>query len=146
LTKSKWCSSPTDRLRGDSMDIIQIVGIALATTVILSVIKGQVPQISFLISLFVGTAIFLMLLTKVSAVVLVLEKLAIQAQVNLIFLETILKIIGIAYIAEFGAQVVRDAGEGAIAGKVELAGKVLIMVLAIPIISVIMESIIHLLP
>ncbi len=62
------------------------------------------------------------------------------------FLETILKIIGIAYIAEFGAQVTRDAGQDSIASKIELAGKVLIMVMAIPIITVMIETIIQILP
>jgi len=65
---------------------------------------------------------------------------------NLVFLETILKIIGIAYIAEFGAQMTRDAGQGAIASKIELAGKVLILVMAVPIIQIIIETVIDLLP
>ncbi|MGQ0512778.1 SpoIIIAC/SpoIIIAD family protein, partial [Bacillus sp. D-CC] len=47
---------------------------------------------------------------------------------------TLLTIIGIAYIAEFGAQITKDAGQGAIASKIELAGKILILVMAIPII------------
>ncbi|HBI03894.1 MAG TPA: stage III sporulation protein AD, partial [Paenibacillaceae bacterium] len=71
---------------------------------------------------------------------------AAQANLNMIYLDTILKIIGIAYIAEFGAQVTRDAGQGAIASKIELAGKVLIMVMAIPILSLIVETIVRLLP
>ncbi|NLC37881.1 MAG: stage III sporulation protein AD, partial [Clostridia bacterium] len=51
-----------------------------------------------------------------------------------------------AYIAEFGAQVCRDAGETAIASRVEFAAKVLIIVLAIPIVVAILETIIRLLP
>jgi stage III sporulation protein AD len=58
----------------------------------------------------------------------------------------VLKIIGIAYIAEFGAQIVRDAGQESIASKIELAGKVLILVLAIPIISIIIETVMKLMP
>ena len=61
-------------------------------------------------------------------------------------LETVLKIIGIAYIAEFGAQVTRDAGQGSIAAKIELAGKVLILIMAIPIINVIIETIVKFFP
>ncbi|MNJ03061.1 Stage III sporulation protein AC/AD protein family protein [compost metagenome] len=63
-----------------------------------------------------------------------------------IYLKTVLKIIGIAYIAEFGAQIVRDAGQESIASKIELAGKVLILVLAIPIISIIIETVMKLMP
>lgn len=75
-----------------------------------------------------------------------LEKLALNANVNMMYVETILKIIGIAYIAEFGAQITKDAGQGAIASKIEMTGKILIMVMAIPILTVIIETVIGLLP
>jgi stage III sporulation protein AD len=74
------------------------------------------------------------------------ERLSINAHVNMIYVETILKIIGIAYIAEFGAQITKDAGQGAIASKIELGGKVLILSMAIPILTVIIETIISMLP
>ena len=75
-----------------------------------------------------------------------LEDLAQKSSINMVFLKTILKIIGVAYIAEFGAQIVRDAGQDSIASKIELSGKVLIMVMAIPIITVIIETVVKLLP
>ncbi len=75
-----------------------------------------------------------------------IEKIAINAKVNLIYVETILKIIGIAYIAEFAAQITKDAGQGAIASKIELAGKILILAMAIPILTVMIETIIKLIP
>jgi stage III sporulation protein AD len=110
------------------------------------VIKEQKPVFAFLLATFVGIVIFISLVGKIGEVIGVLENLAHQARVNNLFLETILKIIGIAYIAEFGAQVTRDAGQGAIASKIELAGKILIMVMAIPIITVIIETIMQILP
>ena len=128
------------------MEIIEIVGLGLIATVISLIIKDQKPQFAFLIILLTGIAILLFLVGKISSVILVLEKLAMQANINMVYLETILKIIGIAYIAEFGAQITKDAGQAAIASKIELAGKILILVMAIPIIGVIIETIIQLLP
>ena len=128
------------------MEIIQVVGLGLVTTFLILVIKEQKPVFAFLLATFVGIIIFISLVGKISEVIGVLENLAHQARVNNLFLETILKIIGIAYIAEFGAQVTRDAGQGAIATKIELAGKILIMVMAIPIITVIIETIMQILP
>ncbi|TCS84026.1 stage III sporulation protein AD [Tepidibacillus fermentans] len=128
------------------MEIVQIVGVGLIATILAVLIKDQKPQFSFLIALFTGIAIFLFLIGKISLVIQVLERLAVQSNINMVYLETILKIIGIAYIAEFGAQMVKDAGQAAIASKIELAGKILIIVMAVPIISVIIETIIHLLP
>lgn len=75
-----------------------------------------------------------------------LEVIAVNAKVNIVYVETILKIIGIAYIAEFAAQITKDAGQGAIASKIELAGKILILAMAIPILSVLIETIIKLIP
>ncbi len=126
---------------------MQIVGLALVATVVLVLVKQvQSSHLAILISVVVGTGIFLAMLPKIAMVVGVLEELANRAGVNRIYLTTLLRIIGIAYIGEFGAQVCRDAGENAIAGRVEFAAKVTIMVLAIPIIAAIMESIIRLLP
>ncbi|TCW41193.1 stage III sporulation protein AD [Laceyella sacchari] len=128
------------------MEIIQVVGLGLIATFLILIIKEQKPIFAFLLAAFVGVIIFISIAGKIAEVLGVLQSLAHQARVNDLFLETILKIIGIAYIAEFGAQVTRDAGQEAIASKIELAGKVLIMVMAIPIITVIIETVIRILP
>jgi stage III sporulation protein AD len=128
------------------MEIIQIVGLGLAATILIVVLKGQSPQIAFLLALLVGVFIFIFLLDKISLVIGLLERLSVQAGVEMIFLQTILKIIGIAYIAEFAAQLAKDSGEGAIASKIELAGKVLILVLALPIVQRVVETVLNLLP
>jgi stage III sporulation protein AD len=95
--------------------------------------------------LVVSILLFLFVLQKVGTVIGFLENLANQADVSNMFLQTILKIIGVAYVAEFGAQICRDAGQGAIAQKVEMVGKLLILVLAVPILQVIVDTILHLL-
>ncbi|BAH43302.1 MULTISPECIES: stage III sporulation protein AD [Brevibacillus] len=128
------------------MEIVQIVGLGLVATILALVIKEQKPMFAFLLAIASGVIIFYFLVGKIAEVIRILERLAVQADLNLVFLETILKIIGIAYIAEFGAQMTRDAGQGAIASKIELAGKVLILVMAVPIIQIIIETVIDLLP
>lgn len=122
------------------------MGLSLFATVLVLIIKEQKPMFAFLIVAFTGITIFLFLIGKISTVIQVLEDLATKASIDMIFLKTILKIVGIAYIAEFGAQIVRDAGQESIASKIELSGKVLIMVMAIPIVSVIIETVVKLLP
>jgi stage III sporulation protein AD len=128
------------------VEIIQIVGLGLIATVLILVIKEQKPIFAFLLATFTGIIIFLFLINQVRIVIQTLELLAEKSNVNMIFLKTILKIIGIAYIAEFGAQIVRDAGQESIASKIELAGKMLILVMAVPIISVIIDTVLKLLP
>lgn len=57
-----------------------------------------------------------------------------------------LKILGVAYLAEFASVICRDAGEQAVAQKVEFAAKVIIAVLALPILVAILESIMDIMP
>ncbi|MBE3553436.1 MAG: stage III sporulation protein AD [Thermicanus sp.] len=128
------------------MEIMQIVGLGIVATVLSLVVKEKRPDFAFLISTVAGIAIFMYILGPIGKVISLLQRLAFDAHVNLIFLETVLKIIGIAYIAEFGAQITRDAGEGSIAAKIELGGKILILILAIPIIQSVIETILRLLP
>ena len=123
------------------MDIVQIVAFGLIGTILVALLKQQRPELALQLSIILGVVIFGVIIGKIAAVVDLLKELANKANLNVMYLGTIFKIIGIAYIAEFGAQVCRDAGEGAIAAKLEFAGKVLIMVLAIPIIIMIVETI-----
>ena len=101
---------------------------------------------AFLLAAFTGLFIFLYVIGKIETVITVLEELADRSGIPSVYLKTMLKIIGIAYIAEFGSQIVRDAGQESIASKIEFAGKVLILVMAVPIISVIVETVLGLLP
>ncbi|MEN1987415.1 stage III sporulation protein AD [Paenibacillus hubeiensis] len=128
------------------MEIIQVVGLALIATVLILVIKEQKPMFAFLIAAATGIIIFMLLIGKIGSVIDVLKRLAENSGMESVYLKTVLKIIGIAYIAEFGAQIVRDAGQESIASKIELAGKVLILVLAIPIIGIIIETVMKLMP
>jgi len=128
------------------MDIFKIVGIGLIATVLAVVLKNQKPEISMQVSVVTGLIIFIMIVTKLSSVLEVFKSVAQKIDIDLIYISTIFKIVGIAYVAEFGAQICRDAGEGAIASKIEFAGKVLIMVLATPILLALLNLILKLMP
>ncbi|WP_224768358.1 MULTISPECIES: stage III sporulation protein AD [Bacillaceae] len=128
------------------MEIIQIVGLGLVATFLALIVKEQKPTYAFMLVVFVGCVIFLFLVDQVSQIITMIEKIALNANINMMYVETILKIIGIAYIAEFGAQITKDAGQGAIASKIELGGKILILAMAVPILTVIIETIISFIP
>ncbi|MED1863516.1 stage III sporulation protein AD [Fictibacillus nanhaiensis] len=131
---------------GARLEIIQIVGFGLVAAFLALVLKEQKANFAFLVTLMVGAGIFFFLIDKIGQILAMLQRLAINANVNMVYVETLLKIIGIAYIAEFGAQITRDAGQGAIASKIELGGKILILVMAIPILTVIIETVLTLIP
>ncbi|MFD1707026.1 stage III sporulation protein AD [Siminovitchia sediminis] len=126
--------------------MFQIAGIALIATFLALIIKEQKPTFAFLIILFTGCSIFLFLVDQIHGIILMIETLAASAGINTMYVKTILKIIGIAYIAEFASHISKDAGMGAIAAKVELAGKILILALAVPILTVLIDTIIQMMP
>ncbi|WP_139365615.1 stage III sporulation protein AD [Shouchella patagoniensis] len=128
------------------MEIVQLVGLGLIATFLALVLKEQKPAFAFLLTMFVGSLIFLFLIDEIASIIGLISELAESANIHMVYLQTILKIIGIAYIAEFGSQIAKDAGQGAIASKIELAGKIFILVLAIPIIKAVIEMILALLP
>jgi stage III sporulation protein AD len=128
------------------MEIVQIVGIGLVTTIFVVLLREDRPEIAIQMSIIIGAIIFLMMLDKIAAVINILKELSQRASIDTVFMSTIFKIIGIAYIAEFGAQICRDAGSSATASKIEFAAKIIIMVLSLPILMAVLDLILKILP
>lgn len=128
------------------MEILQLVGLGLVVTVWAVVLRQNKPEWALFLSIMAGVVVFLAMLGPIGGVVDVLRQVGERARVSDIYLGTILKIVGIAYLADFGAQVCRDAGEGAIAGKIEFAAKILVLVLAVPIVVAVLNTLLRLLP
>ena len=128
------------------MEIIQVVGFAIVAAIFIILIRQSRPDIGQLLSIAVGVIIVVYLLGYLKMVINLITEIALEANVSPLFLRTLLRVIGVAYLAEFGAQVCRDAGEGNIAAKIEFAGKIIILIMAIPILVSIMEGIINFIP
>lgn len=128
------------------MDIVAVVFLAITGLVLLIILRQSRPEMALVLSILLGVLIFASAIPKIGMIVNALVSIAERADVGSLHLATLLKIVGVAYITEFGAQICRDAQEGAIASKVELAGKVIIMALSIPIVLVILDTVLQLLP
>lgn len=123
-----------------------MVGLGLVAAVLAVVLRHNRPEMAMFLSIAVGIIIFAALIGKIGSVLDVLRELSSRANLSMIYLGTILKIVGIAYIADFGAQICRDAGEGAVASKIEFAAKILVLVLAVPIVLAVLNSLIRVVP
>ncbi|QTM99795.1 stage III sporulation protein AD [Sediminibacillus dalangtanensis] len=128
------------------MEIFHIVSLGIVASLLYILLKDQQSSMAFLLILITGIVIFLAVIQYIAEIFSLINTLGQKANINGIYIETILKIIGIAYIADFGAHLTRDAGLGAIAAKIELAGKVFILVLAVPILTAVIETILGFLP
>lgn len=128
------------------MEITQIVGLALMVTVFLLILRQEKPVMAVLLSIIFSILVFIMMMDKMGAIVNVMKELTRRAGINYFFMTTILKILGVAYLGEFAAVLCQDAGEQAVAKKVEFAAKIMIAVMALPIMAAILESLLELMP
>lgn len=128
------------------MEIAQIVGLALITTLLLLILRQEKPVMAVVLSIVFSVVIFTLMMGKMAAIVDVMKEMTRKAEINYFFLGTMLKILGVAYLGEFAAAICQDAGEQAVAKKVEFASKIIIAVLALPIMIAILESLMELIP
>lgn len=128
------------------MDIFKIVAFGTVAAILAIMIKRDNISFALMISIVASVIIFLMILPKLSVILEMLNKISLSVGSGSQYVGTIIKIIGIAYAAEFGAQICNDAGESSIASKIELAGKVLIMGISAPIVFTLLEQVVNIMP
>lgn len=128
------------------MDIIKIIGVGLIGLIIIIIMKQYKPDFVIYVSLIVGTIILFMIMDKLNGIIDILKSLSNKASINSEFLVILLKITGIAFLTEFAVSICNDSGETAIANKIDLGGKIIIIAISIPIISALLELIIKILP
>lgn len=128
------------------MDILQIACIGIIAVILAAILKNQRPELALQVSIATGLLIFIVIAIKLTAVIEFIQTFSKKADIDSSYITILLKIVGIAYIAEFAAEVCKDANETSIASKIELAGKVTIVILSVPIISSLLDMVIKLMP
>lgn len=121
------------------MVAVALIGIGAALLALQ--LKEMKPEYSGYLALAAGVLIFAFAISQIHLIVETIHK--IQSYVNLDsgYVGTLIKIIGITYIAEFGADVCRDCGHNAIGGQIELFAKLSILVLSIPILLALLDTV-----
>lgn len=128
------------------MDIIKIIGVGLIALIIIIIVKQYRPEFTMYVSVAAGIIILLLVMDKLSAIIDLLTNLANKTSLNNEFIFLLIKITGIAILTEFASSVCKDSGETAIASKVDMGGKVIIIAMSIPIIATLLETILKVLP
>ena len=126
-------------------NVIKIIGIGLIAVISIIIIKQYRPEFAIYISIIAGVLILYIAMDKLSNIISLLQEISNKAGINKVFLEILLKITGIAFLSEFAISLCKDSGESAIANKIELGTKAIIISMSIPIISNLMELIINIL-
>lgn len=123
------------------MEIIKIIGVALISVIIVIILKQSRPEFAIYASIIAGVIIVTMLITKMTVIISLIQSIATKSNINIQFVQILLKITGIAILTEFAISVCKDAGESAIASKVDIGGKVLIISMSIPIMNALLETV-----
>lgn len=127
-------------------DVIKIIGIGLLALIIIVILKQYKPEFAIYVSMIAGVLILVLAIQKLTGIINLLQSLANKTYINKSFLSILLKITGIAFITEFAVNICSDAGEKAIASKIEIGSKVIIIAMSIPIITSLLELVIEILP
>ena len=121
--------------------LVAIVGMSLAVFV-----GGMRREISIWITIACGIIIFFFGIRKFQYVVDMFQGLTNYIGINETYIKIILKMIGIAYLSEFTATICRDAGQNAIAGQVDFFGKISMIIVSLPVLQSLLETIGEVLP
>ena len=125
-------------------EIIRITAVGIIGTVLAVTLKEQKNEYALLVGIATGILILYMLMDSILKIRNLFEKAVNEAGLNSVYMVILIKVIVIAYICEFAVRFSEDAGEKAIGAKIELAGRILILAVSLPIIENLFNMILNL--
>ena len=120
--------------------------IKIISLIIIIMLKQYKPEYAIYVSILAGILILYLVMDKLTGIINLINSIANKASVNTKFIALLMKITGIAFLSEFAVSICKDSGESAIASKIELGSKIVIISMSIPIITSLLELIIKILP
>ena len=128
------------------MTIFKIIGFGIIAVSFIIILKNQKPEIALICVIASSIIMLAFIFNELKSVISLINSLILNSSIDSSYIKIILKVIGISYLVEFGKDICKDAGESAIATKIDMGGKVMIVAISIPIISSLLETIVKILP
>ena len=128
------------------MDAMKMAGFAIASALLLLMLRQIKPEAGIACAVCAGALLLLMLLPGLKQIMEGVVSLSQQSGVKPVYLSQLLKLTGVSLLMDFAAQTCRDAGEQGLAMKTELAGRVMILTLALPAMQTLLRQILSLAP
>lgn len=123
------------------MDILKIAVLGIVGTLLGIMLKEQKKEYELFVTLGVSLCIFYFLMSKLELVLSVINKMQDYVRLDTGYLAILIKMIGITYVAEFSSNLCKDAGYQTVAGQIEMFGKLSILVISMPVLLVLLETI-----
>ncbi len=121
--------------------MVQVCVMAAAGMFAAIVIKRDKPEYATLIILLVSFLIALRVIGALNGMLEEIQSWSMLLQENVVYVNLLLKLIGITYICEFAANICKDAGYATLSSHVELFGKIMIMLAGLPVMKTMIEMI-----
>lgn len=125
------------------MDITKIAAIAVISTLLIILLKGKNPLFAAITALATTALMAVYTADGLGEIFISFQKLFETGGIEPVYCKSIIKVIGIAYFTEITSALCRDAGESAIAQKLELAGRVAVIIFTMPVVSQLLDVIIE---
>lgn len=127
------------------MSIFSYAAIGITGAILAVTVKKTHPELAAAVSLATGLILMLGLCTSLADIFTTLKAVSESNGISGEYLSTAVKACIVAYVSQFSAELCKDAGESAVAVKIEMAGKITIVVMALPVVSAFINSISELL-
>lgn len=115
--------------------IFQLVGVAFVTAVAAILVKSTKPELALVVTIAGSIILLLFALEIFRGSMNIFAEIAEATGLSATIVRTLLKMVGIGYIVEFSAGVLHDFGQDSLADKLIFCGKIVILVLAVPILE-----------
>ncbi|MDD6489112.1 MAG: SpoIIIAC/SpoIIIAD family protein [Clostridia bacterium] len=115
------------------MNVLSICGIAIIAAISAIALKKNAPETSVVIAISAGVIIFLFVLSDITPVINEVYKLVNNAGIDTDYGKVLLKTVGICLACQFTSDSCKDAGQSSLAARVELAGKISVLIISIPL-------------
>lgn len=123
------------------MDILKIAVLGIAGMLLGILLKEQKKEYELFVMLGVSLCIFYFIMSKLQLVISVINRMQEYVNLDTSYIAILIKMIGITYVSEFSANLCKDAGYQAVAGQIEMFGKLSILAISMPVILVLLETI-----
>ena len=123
------------------MDILRIAALGTAGVLLGITVKGAKPEFALLVTVGAGLCILAGTVGKMQYLLGMLAQMKSYLPVDSSYLNTLLKMLGITYVGQFSAGICKDAGYQTIGAQIELFCKLSVMVLSMPVLLAILDTI-----
>ncbi len=128
------------------MEILRLCAIGIVTALLAVVLKQHKSALAMLVSLGGGCLILFYALPYMRDILAFAGEFARKTGLNTAYVGAMVRVIAVTFITECAAALCRDAGESALAAKLEIAGKLIILGLSMPIVTSLFDTVISILP